>query len=469
MEFHVIWQIENVNPNPNDKSPDGIYACREDKSGAVLYNTAGDVNHSLRVEVQEVVPVPNANAAAALLANGTLGPGTMRPPLDPAKAWLDGGIAKTKAQLAYGSELNALPNPAVIPILPADTAADGTNCALFQVTYYWPKDMNFTEDDTRLVWSITGKGNGKFFGRKNGRIVMIHGTDPGEVNIEVRFNNTQVAVYRALVAPLVTIPYRATILYGDPTSAQLRPKSTPASIATQVLICNRFIWQLGITLQPFKSATIGWHPAAVPAANITPVGGQTGLFQADVPPAWTRNDTTIDMATSAAINSLPYVFNFVYVVFAGASNDGAGCLMEMGGADTITDSGTPSTSWKRHCGVNPDEEAEPVTMTRIPKYAMFSNALYPHRFAMYVSDQNPDPAYMGNVIAHELGHVLGLNHRVEHGGGYDDKVNYPPRENVMYYASTPDISQDFDILQAKQVRLSPLLSPPAGGRPAPDP
>jgi hypothetical protein len=456
-EFVLEWEIENVNPSPETPSASGIYACREDKSGAVLYNTAGNVHHKLRVEVHEVLPTPHGFRKS--------GPGPMRPRL--LSPWTDGGKAKTTAELTTGTDLNIIENPALISIPPTGTDADGTNCAKFRVTYYWPKGLNFTDDDSRLVWKVvpTGGGNARFFGRSTGRLVSLHGCSPGEINLEVRFENTQVAVYRALVKPLVIIPYRCTILYGHATQAQFRPRSTTADVRTHLLISNRFLWQMGLKLEPFKSNTVGWQPASV-AMTITPVAGETGFFTADVPGIWTRQPPDV---LCAVVNSLPYVFNFAYIKSDPTGNRGAGCYMEIAGAATIDDSGTPSSSWTRPSGVNPDGAAGKITMTCMPNYAMFQNALFPHRFAMYVTDANVDNLDFSGTISHELGHVIGLNHRIEGTGGYDDKVAYPPRQNVMHWVENSDVAQDFDIIQAKQVRLSPLLSPPAGGRPAPTP
>ncbi len=105
--------------------------------------------------------------------------------------------------------------------------------------------------------------------------------------------------------------------------------------------------------------------------------------------------------------------------------------------------------------------------------------------------------FYGAAIAHEFGHVLNLGHRVERvpatqfnlqrdatsadpperlyaGGAVWDGLLIPPRENIMHWLAQAT-AQDFDIIQARAVRLSPLLAnsanvPPAGppsGPPAP--
>jgi hypothetical protein len=73
-------------------------------------------------------------------------------------------------------------------------------------------------------------------------------------------------------------------------------------------------------------------------------------------------------------------------------------------------------------------------------------------------------------MAHELGHILNLGHRVEQAdpttatglsanGIFFDGLTHPPQENIMFWAGVQAICQDFDIIQARAVRQSPLLPP----------
>src|SRR5262249_54964530 len=141
-------------------------------------------------------------------------------------------------------------------------------------------------------------------------------------------------------------------------------------------------------------------------------------------------------------------------LFNPASNAGA----------SITDSGTPSSSWIVPTGVAPDGAAAAVTM-RLG--GAFNHPTVPNLTAMFVTDTNGNPTtpaaqmtYAG-TIAHEVCHLLNLNHRVENPADltFDDGVNYPPNENVMHWNNPTSIAQDFDIIQAKAVRQSPMVPP----------
>ncbi len=86
---------------------------------------------------------------------------------------------------------------------------------------------------------------------------------------------------------------------------------------------------------------------------------------------------------------------------------------------------------------------------------------HPQLYAMYVTDANGNPAdpddrftYAG-TIAHELGHILGLRHRV--GAGHDGLL-HPWGENLMHGVNPTTIAQDLDILQAKAVVGSPAVT-----------
>jgi hypothetical protein len=80
-----------------------------------------------------------------------------------------------------------------------------------------------------------------------------------------------------------------------------------------------------------------------------------------------------------------------------------------------------------------------------------------------ISDDNGDPAtaagYMtyGNVLVHELGHVLNLHHR--RGAGPDGMDGQPPQQNIMCQGEPANVRQDFDRLQARAMHGSPLVSP----------
>jgi hypothetical protein len=81
---------------------------------------------------------------------------------------------------------------------------------------------------------------------------------------------------------------------------------------------------------------------------------------------------------------------------------------------------------------------------------------------------NGIPALMyGEVLAHEVGHVLGLRHRVPPGVKAEPAADGPdpfpdgqrvPREKNMMYPIIHDVAgQNFDIVQLKATRESVVL------------
>src|SRR5262245_28794696 len=177
--------------------------CRDTPDGTMCSTVAG-VETLVRVEAHEVLPQPTGGSVPNRPAFPAAAPA----------AFTDGRGVRGADILADGP-VNIIENPPVIPIMPRDTELDETNCAKFRVTYVRPGDLNLLEDgDDRLEWRcvpIAG-GEATFFGPTDGRKVKLHGVTRGEVGLELRFRGVLVAVYRALVLPLVRIPSRINIL-----------------------------------------------------------------------------------------------------------------------------------------------------------------------------------------------------------------------------------------------------------------
>jgi hypothetical protein len=63
-----------------------------------------------------------------------------------------------------------------------------------------------------------------------------------------------------------------------------------------------------------------------------------------------------------------------------------------------------------------------------------------------------------NTMAHELGHVLGLNHRVAVAPSFADGLTVPGVKNLMHATSPPPAAENLDLVQVKAIRLSEVLA-----------
>jgi hypothetical protein len=183
-----------------------------------------------------------------------------------------------------------------------------------------------------------------------------------------------------------------------------------------------------------------------------------GVFRISVPAGQTRN-VSGTFPPGTALNFAPGVFNFAYIHSGTASVLGSAIDRDSNIGANLTDNGTPSSSWIKPSGVAPHAAAGVVTMNvRPPRQRTPAVA---GLYSMWVGTDTASPTKAGmkygNTIAHELGHVLHLGHRSNPAGSVDDGVNHPPDENIMHPSNPESIAQDFDILQARAVRNSPLL------------
>jgi len=459
--FIVEWELEQVDAPGAAAPAAGAFVCREDAAGGAMCSTVGGAAPTrIVVAMHDVIPVPRRER----------NPTRPRFPRGTARAFTD-ARAYTAAQLAAGA-MNMIENPGVIPIMPAGTALDDTNCARFRVTYYKPQTYAFTDDDARLQWSVvslSGGGQARFHGASTGTKVALHGVTRGVVGLECRFEGALVTTFRALVEPLVYLPCRFTLLYGsaNPAHTALRSRFTPARIQGQLDMANRFLWQMGVQLRGDTDLTVGWLPAGVAAANVAPVAGQPGFFTAVVPAGWTRGFNS-DVRRPSVVNSREWVVNFAYVRSDGGFLGMAQCFHTNGG--NVTDDGTPSTSWITPSGVPPGPAARSQRM-RI--FATHPHPTLANRYALYVTNDNANDFEATGTVAHEFGHALGLMHRLEHAGLGNCGVQYPWSENLMHKDNPTTIAQDLDLIQGLAVRQSPLVAhwaaAPAPAAPAPAP
>jgi hypothetical protein len=482
-------------------APTAIFATRT-TAGGVTATTVSGTSFLTRGEAHPVRPVPVPPPATVLPVRPAFPVGA------PVEQLNSAGTA-----IAATDPINTVPNPAVIPILgPAAAAppgpltpaqldaaafANARNCARIELTYFRPGTLAFTDNDPRLEWTVTpiGAGNAAFLGPARGAKVMVFGTAAGEVRLECRFKGALFAVYRALVQNVRRIPCRINILNGNTTDSI--PRASPADAKNHLDIANRFLRQLGLEL------TLDTNPATSGGAVASAI---PGIFRIPVTRAQTRNLNGAAQAAAVIRNHRPGVMNFAYIHSDRDGNLGVGQDFPNSTApgNQVQDSGSPSTSWVRPTGVGIAGDATTGTVT-MNVIAGIPRAGNPQLFSMYLTDRNggalvpagnhATPARQlvyANTMTHEFGHILNLGHRVEGtnnthptpnvdmpagtpvaqlraNGIFWDRMLHPPHENVMQWQDPPRLAQDFDIIQARAVLLSPIVTGAPILPPAPPP
>lgn len=425
----VTWFIDREGEGLGEADPADRLAFARDSADGTLLNTVGAPPSPIRVEVHPVLPVPSAA-------------------LPPRPAFVPGsGRARFWSQGVYDTDLPGDPrvvqNPPVVPIVTAAQRAFAGDATTIRVTFMRPRTLR-TND---LVWSqqpLSGNGRVEFVGGERGLHVRLRGVTEGEVGLELRYRGAMAASYRLLVRPLKVIPCRAQICHAG------TPATTPVAAASDILshinIANRFLMQLGILLQMDRDTSVTDNAVAT---------GVPGIFRVQVPAAEVTS-APLTTAVTPYLNFRPWVFNFAYIINDIRNNLGLTTDFAPPSAATVQDSGTPSSSFISPCGIPPDGAASPTSIR------LYSPALQQRRtnlFAMYVTQNSPTAMDFGGTIAHEFGHAVGLRHRVDVGGlTSNDTQLHPPRENLMHGNSPTFEAQDFDLLQARGVLLSPLVA-----------
>lgn len=425
-------------------NPNEFFASRDTHGGKIMTTVSG-ARVARWIEVCPVKPVPNATRKWPV-----------RPLLPPGTApAYENGAGLTS--ITPTDTLNVVTNPAVVPKL-SRADADFASCAKFHVTYARPKSL----DLEKLRWEVHSLGGGRaeFHGGNTGEDVYLRGTRNGQILLEAKLEGARVASIRATVMEIKKIKCRFTIVNGPKGSTTL---AGPKDIVKHLAIANRILRQAGIwfVLDTDKTVSDGAKPTKIP-----------GIFRVQVRRGITRNISLAGFPKATQLNYRENLMNFVYIHSCAPLATGGRILgaatdfpaSRAGG--TISDNGTPSSSWIPPTGLPPDATAKTNRMKLLGRR---QRAGHPKLFAMYITNACGKPASeagmftYGNTIAHEIGHVLNLRHRnldmknkgVETSG--HDGIKHPPQENLMHANNPASQAQDIDLLQVKAIHRSPLL------------
>ena len=140
-------------------------------------------------------------------------------------------------------------------------------------------------------------------------------------------------------------------------------------------------------------------------------------------------------------------------------------------AYTMTDKSTPSSSLIPKTGIPDDVPVDPVKLIVFNASGLWVSGSPATRqidllWGVIVPTLSMDSSagagatadkirlVYGNTLAHELGHVFGLRHRV---GAGNDGLATPPGENLMHGSNPPPQAENIDVVQVKAIQFSELL------------
>lgn len=484
LTYDVELDVKGYGRHP----PNTVFTTRQ-TTNSVTSTTVSGMNKVVRLEFHPVGPTPWVGLPA-------------RPPV---AVWELPRVNNHAAvALTANSAPNAISNPVVIPILapplPArrsgvaytnaekDAApwANDRNAARIEYTWYYPRSMNFRDDDDRLTWKVTavsGTPSVKFLGKAKGTKVKVYGTgsNEGSVLLEVWYKELKLAVYRALVQKIKKVRCRFNIFRNmDSNDPNDSPASNAASIGNYVKILNCLLRQAGLELELDDSQEIGLVMTGWNKKLTAPDGSelradlkyvtrilQNGIWEIRVPRGYTLNGDTNTIIRAAKTNARENVLNFTLITTCAGGNPlGAAAYWEDNPAGSpYSDTGNPSSSWRKKSGVQYRPDNKPAACDSINMTLLAPVLDKPGSdgiFGMGIADRlHGSASEMANTIAHEFGHVIGLNHRLDEATVTDDPfpdgVGYPHDENLMHPDNPATIAQDIDMIQTRVMHRSPLV------------
>lgn len=431
--------------------------------------------------------------------------------------------------LTVTSDINFIRNPAVTPILRGAAASDTKQAAKIEITKIEPTTLNWTDDDPRIAWWIIGgelpeAGKAKYEAKadflndekaKRGtkiQVVGVESKNPGDVLIQPYSGGFAYGMFRSHVAELKQIKYRVNRIFTNavppsPGKAAIPPRvptRTHADAKQHIKATNIYLRQLGLELIPDDSAEMAssaGNPkvglANLDASVVAVTRIENGHFDVQVNKqslTFRALDSGGDRAVRINARNEIIVFAYIHSLAAGNTVLAQAQLWPHNHAPkerkdpplptshVLEDKGVPSSSLITKTGI---PGSTPVSKVRISVLrALFTNfkssttnrhvdllwgiavpTLSIDNFASGGAAGTNSNMIYGATLAHELGHVLGLNHRIAGGDPFADGLTRPKEKNVMFPSLniTPtDITnkknaENFDIIQAKVVRFSEVL------------
>jgi hypothetical protein len=416
------------------------------------------------------------------------------------------------------SDINFIRNPAVTPIL-LGSAASATTAPKIEITKITP-DLTFTDDDDRIAWLIVGgetpaAGKAKYEGRadflsdeasKRGKKIQIAGGAIGDVLVQPYSGGFGYGMFRTHVNKLRQIKFRVNRVFTKTVAAVLPspgkpgkpgrtghvPSRSHADAGRHIQIVNIYLRQVGIQLVEDDSTEVASKTgnnnvgvAAIDPHVVAVTRVSAGHFDVEVDlnsmvfRAADFGNTAADGAIR--VNTRNEIISFAYIESLASGNNvlasaNMNPTVHVAGL-VLKDKGVPSSSLIRKSGIPPDTPVGEVKMTVSGPFRVKTVATTPANrntdlewgivvptasidtFATQVAGGGvtQDMVYAA-TLSHEVGHILGLLHRIAGGTNFPDGISTPQQKNIMFPSANPPTMENFDIVQAKTIRLSDVLT-----------
>jgi hypothetical protein len=422
-------------------------------------------------------------------------------------------------------EMVKFPSPAV-PAAPGKPGTPATPEALgIEPNLAW------TDDDDRIAWWIIGDDGGQYTGKadfrnaesaKRGTKIEVFGTKEGDVLIQPYSGGFGYGMLRTNVVNLRKIKYRVNRISTNPVPPVLPSPGKPGKpgkpghgptrshqdALNHIRMTNVYLRQSGIELIPDNStdvaakthnSKIGVNATDAHVVSVTASALSTGHFDVVVD-LTTMTFRAQDFGNAAAegairVNARNEIITFAYIesLASGTQVLAQAQLIPTNHAKggVLADKGVPSSSLIKKTGIPGDTPVAQVTMAVLQAIRVGAQPPTPANGARNVNllwgvtvpttsidnfvarpdivaiGANSDMIY-GATLAHEVGHMLGLRHRIPPGvlasptskapDPFPDRISTPKTKNLMFPQLNVATAENLDIVQVKAIRLSEVLA-----------
>jgi hypothetical protein len=363
----------------------------------------------------------------------------------------------TGAILTSRSPLNAIHNPAAIPIVTSAKGLKRADCARIVIASRLPRG-NHIRWKIDNVHATSGRAESKGSARARflesgrtaleaGPVVHVYGVKGGRIRIIAASRHGDDVLEAVVVTPR-TIPFRIQLLRDD-GGGQCGTLATALQAWMHIQLANIYLRQIGICLVVDRSADAadGARPCMRNGRRMQ------GVFELAVPRTHLREVPNEEAPQVIRSNAHAGVVQVCYLesMQSGASGRSINYPGNRYGSQI-------SLTYRPMAGLPPKRHTMVLTPSKL-------QADHPDLWGLVLTNANEhaDPVFTlqkyANTLAHEVGHLLCLAHReAEADDPKNDGLTLPGPRNLMHAASQPPEAEDLDLIQAVAAHGSELVT-----------